>query len=313
VDDCGSNVDAGSVIVSFTSGDPPLSMLDVGGGVWTATWVPVRNTASITVRADAQTLTHALSGTVQVTVQASSNAKAPVVAAGGVLSSGDYTGSPALGLLVSIFGAGLADGSLGINSLPLPGQLGSTQVFLSGVELPLLYVSDSQVNVLVPYDIAVNAAHQLLIQRGSAISVPVATAIFDTQPAILATAGNGAGQGHVYKADANGGQTLADANAPATAGDVLVIYCVGLGAVVPAVNAGDPSPSSPLGAVPVPVTVTIGGQTASSFFAGLTPGFAGLYQINVTVPAGIAPGSQVPVTITVAGKSSGGNIFIAVK
>jgi uncharacterized protein (TIGR03437 family) len=184
---------------------------------------------------------------------------------------------------------------------------------MSGVQLPLLYVSDSQVNVLVPYDIAKNVPHQLVIQRGPVLSIPAATVIFDTQPAILATAGNGIGQGHVYKADANGGQTLADTNSPVTAGDVLVLYCVGLGAVTPAVTAGDPSPASPLSSVPVPVTVTIGGATANSFFAGLTPGFAGLYQINVTVPSGIAAGSQVPVTIAVAGKSSSANVFIAVK
>jgi uncharacterized protein (TIGR03437 family) len=141
------------------------------------------------------------------------------------------------------------------------------------------------------------------------ISVPITTAIFETQPAILSTAGNGIGQGHVYKVDG----TLADTNSPATAGDALVIYCVGLGAVSPTVNAGDPSPTSPLSSVPVPVTVTIGGVSANSFFAGLTPGFAGLYQINVTVPAGIAPGAQVPVTISVAGKSSSANVFLAVK
>ena len=229
--------------------------------------------------------------------------------AAGIVSSGDYTGSPALGLLVSIFGTQLADGSLGNTSLPLPEQLGSTQVFMSGVQLPLLYVSDSQVNVLVPYNIAMNTAHQLLVQRGSAISVPVATAILDTQPAILTTTGNGIGQGDVYK----NGLTLADASAPVTAGDVVVIYCVGLGAVAPTVQAGDPSPSSPLASVLGTVTVTIGGQSTPASFAGLTPGFAGLYQINAAVPAGITPGSQVPITISVAGKSSGGNVFIAVK
>ena len=58
--------------------------------------------------------------------------------------------------------------------------------------VPLLCVSENQVNVLVPYDIAVNAPRQLLVQRGNTISVPVGTAIFDTQPPILTTAGNGA-------------------------------------------------------------------------------------------------------------------------
>ena len=92
-----------------------------------------------------------------------------------------------------------------------------------------------------------------------------------------------------------------------------MIYCGGLGTVSPAVTAGNPAPYSPLSSVPVLVTVTIGGVTTNSFFAGLSPGFAGLYQINATVPSGIAPGNQVPVTIAVAEKSSGANIYIAVK
>lgn len=309
VDNCGNNVDNGTVVVSFTNGDPPLSLIDLGGGIWASTWVPGRAVASTMVRADAQTILPALTGTVQVTVQVATNPNVPVVVKGGIVSSGDYTGSPALGLLVSIFGTQLADGPLGNSSLPLPEQLGTTQVFMSGVQLPLLYVSDSQVNVLVPYNIALNTAHQLLVQRGNAISVPVGTAILDTQPAILTTTGNGIGQGDVYK----GGLTLADATGPVTAGDVVVIYCVGLGAVAPTVQAGDPSPSSPLASVPATVTVTIGGQSTTSSFAGLTPGYAGLYQINAAVPAGVSPGGQVPITISVAGKSSAGNVFIAVK
>jgi uncharacterized protein (TIGR03437 family) len=63
----------------------------------------------------------------------------------------------------------------------------------------------------------------------------------------------------------------------------------------------------------VPVTVTIGGQTAQPSFAGLTPGFAGLYQVNVQIPNGVMPGDQVPVSISVGGKSSPGSIFMAVK
>jgi adhesin/invasin len=63
------------------------------------------------------------------------------------------------------------------------------------------------------------------------------------------------------------------------------------------------APSGPLAQTTTPVTVTIGGQPATVTFAGLAPGFAGLYQINATVPTGIAAGNQ-PVTISVGGKTS---------
>jgi len=218
-----------------------------------------------------------------------------------------------LGLLASIFGTALADGNVANSSLPLPPQLVTTSVSISGVQLPLLYVSDSQVNVFIPYELAVNAPHQLIVQRGNAISVPVPIDIFNAQPAILATAGNGLGQGHIYKVDAQSNQILADAQAPAEVGDVLVIYTVGLGPVTPAVKSGDPASFTSLSMVNAPVGVTIGGQSAVVLFAGLTPGFSGLYQVNAVVPDGVTAGSQVPVLVSVAGSSSSMSIFMAIR
>jgi uncharacterized protein (TIGR03437 family) len=82
-----------------------------------------------------------------------------------------------------------------------------------------------------------------------------------------------------------------------------VIYCTGLGAVTPPVPAGVPAPASPLSEA-TGVSVTIGGVAANASFAGLSPGFAGLYQINAVVPSGVTPGSQVPVVLSVAGQTS---------
>ena len=311
VDDCGGAINTGSVVASFTNGDSPLSLLAIGAGVWSATWAPIHNTSGLVVRADVQS--SSLTGTVQVGGKATVNPKVPAVAAGGVISSGDYAGSPALGLLVSIFGTALADGSQGNTSLPLPSQLGSTSVLVSGVQVPVLYVSDGQVNVLIPYEVATNAPHQLIVQRGNAISVPSPITILDNQPAILATAGNGAGQGHIYKIDAGGNQILAGAASPAKTGDVLVIYTVGLGTVTPAVQSGDPAPFTHLSPADATVTLTIGGQPAQVLFAGLTPGFAGLYQVNAVVPSGVTPGNQVPVSVSAAGRARSGNIFMAVQ
>jgi len=53
-----------------------------------------------------------------------------------------------------------------------------------------------------------------------------------------------------------------------------------------------------------PVGVMIGGQSADVFFAGLAPGFTGLYQVNATVPQDVQPGDQVPVVLTVSGQLS---------
>jgi adhesin/invasin len=58
--------------------------------------------------------------------------------------------------------------------------------------------------------------------------------------------------------------------------------------------------------------VTIGGQTATVTFSGLSPGFAGLYQIDAVVPTGITPANDVPVIVSIAGEISP-TVTIAVK
>ena len=87
---------------------------------------------------------------------------------------------------------------------------------------------------------------------------------------------------------------------PAKAGDAVVIYCAGLGAVV-AEGVAAPVPPARTNSA---ATVTIAGRPAQVLFAGLSPGFAGLYQVNVLVPAGIGANDAAPVIVSVAGQSS---------
>ncbi len=84
-----------------------------------------------------------------------------------------------------------------------------------------------------------------------------------------------------------------------------VVYSTGLGDVSPPIGTGQPAPSTePLARTVNPVTVTIGGVSAQVLYAGLAPGYAGLYQVNALVPAGVSPGNQVPVVLSVAGQNS---------
>ena len=61
---------------------------------------------------------------------------------------------------------------------------------------------------------------------------------------------------------------------------------------------------SPLVTTTNPVRVTIEGVSAQVLFAGLAPGFAGTYQVNIVVPAGLTTNAAAPLVITAAGQSS---------
>jgi uncharacterized protein (TIGR03437 family) len=90
----------------------------------------------------------------------------------------------------------------------------------------------------------------------------------------------------------------------AKAGDTLVVYCTGLGDVSPRAVAGFPAPPSPVSQAIDPVTLTLGGVNVPVIFAGPTPGFTGLYQVNATVPSGIAPSQQAPLVLSQGGRAS---------
>jgi uncharacterized protein (TIGR03437 family) len=82
-------------------------------------------------------------------------------------------------------------------------------------------------------------------------------------------------------------------------GDVIVIYCTGLGQTIPFATTGTAAPASPIETT-AQATVIFGGQvSAQSAFAGLTPGFVGLYQVNVQIPANVPTGTSVTMSLAV--------------
>jgi uncharacterized protein (TIGR03437 family) len=174
------------------------------------------------------------------------------------------------------------------------------------------FAVDGQINAIVPYDVPANTTQQLVVLNGPAISMPEPVVVAGAQPAVFSQNQRGTGAGVVVGVQADGTGFMIDANHPASAGDVLVIYCAGLGAVDPPVAAGSATPLDPLSNTVNTVTVTLGGKAAGVLFAGLTPQYAGLYQVNAIVPAGVTPGDAVPLVVSAAGQDSV-TVTIAVK
>ncbi len=87
---------------------------------------------------------------------------------------------------------------------------------------------------------------------------------------------------------------------PAKKGEAVSIYLTGLGAVTPAVSDGTAGQSSPLSKANETVAVTLENQNAAVSYAGLAPGFPGLYQINATIPAGLVGSGNMGLAVTTA-------------
>jgi trimeric autotransporter adhesin len=306
-DGCGNLVGSGATVGAVLSnGDSSVPMNSIGGGIWQGTWKPLNAAPSVVMHVAAYLQQGDLGVVGAASLSGTVSPPAPTVPTPTVtsvyLASGQGGAPITPGGLITIYGTNLAEPNPQTPSLPFPQQVNGTQVLLGNQPLPFLYVSPGQLNVQVPYTAPVNTQYQLTVQYGNSLSVPQQLVVAPAQPGIFTVNEQGTGQGIIVNQNQ---VTLAQPGTPASIGDTVTIYCTGLGAVSPTVTAGAPAPSAPpLSTTVNTVTVTIGGQAAEVSFSGLTPGFAGLYQINAVVPSGITTGDAVPVVVRVAGQTS---------
>jgi len=214
--------------------------------------------------------------------------------AGGMV---DVTGwqQPSPGSLVSIYGLNFsADQSFLADRFPLPPALGGISILLNGEALPMQAVTPWQVNAQLPQSIPVgNIALQLVVNGAAANSITAETVA--TAPSPFAFSATDPQDGFAYWQAAAfhaGTAVLADAAHPAAAGETLETYGCGLGVTSPQVPGGEPSPASPPAAAVVTPQAQIALAPARVTFAGLVPGLAGIYQVNVVVPDGLSAGLQ---------------------
>jgi uncharacterized protein (TIGR03437 family) len=225
----------------------------------------------------------------------------PLFGGKGTVSSAGFTPGIAPGSLASIFGTGLSSANriVSAQGFPLPTSLVDTSIWFGagpfGGRYPAAILAaanvngQEQINVQVPVldpNVAADANADfstVIVRRGRAMGFA-----FDVKwslsgwPSIFLTPD---GQPVVTHAD----YSLVTAQNPAHAGEAIIIFATGLGPVKPLVPTGVAAPATPLSLTMAPYPVTIGGQNAPVAFDGLAPGFAGLYQVNVIVPA-VAPG-----------------------
>jgi uncharacterized protein (TIGR03437 family) len=219
-----------------------------------------------------------------------------------LVNAGDFTRPVAPGGLVSLFGKQLSPMTLASTDVPLPTVLADSCLTANGVVLPMVFVSPTQINAQLPFQI--NGNTDVVLRTPGGTSDALKITISPAAPAVFrsGTAGPVTDIPTIVRSSNN---NLATASNPIHPNDHITIYLTGMGQTSPEVAPGAAAPSEPLSYAKLPVTVTIGGTSLFVDFAGLAPGMVGVYQINALVPfKGVPTGFDIPLTISQGGAST---------
>ncbi len=293
--------------VSLQVHDQPIS-LSIGGGSSQTLTVPINNLPII-------------KGVVNA---ASFDPKAPLVP----------------GALASVFGTtfGVTDQLSGFPSTDFNG----TSVSFNGTKAPLLAVvaSAGQINLQIPTELPESGPATVKVTTPDGSSTDLTVQMAASAPGVFfLKRRNAAAQfantawipmpddlaqeyGMAGNCRASKPSVTTLCGEPAQPNDYIQIYVTGLGKA--AAN-GDPAKGILGTGVTAPAdgsvlyktvyqpSVTIGGQNAPVLFSGVSPGFAGLYQINVQIPAAAPAGDYVPIVVTMPNGSKDDSTTIAIR
>lgn len=244
-------------------------------------------------------------------------ASAPVVPAASVVNNASFsvgTNPLAPGTIAAIFGSNLDDGtsnafsSFGTNG-ELLSTLGGASVTLNGISAPMFSAFPGQLNVQIPEGLGTSGLATVVVTVGGQSSTPQTVPLGSFSPGIFSTNQKGTGQGAIQIANtstyaAPSGSISGSATQAVKPGEFITIYCTGLGAVTNPPIPGKPASNNPLSHTVTTPKVTIGGENASVSFAGLSPGYVGLYQVNAQIPADASGGSAISVQLSLSGVTS---------
>jgi uncharacterized protein (TIGR03437 family) len=237
-----------------------------------------------------------------------------VVSSGIVDGASTQPGAITPGKIVVLYGDRVGPASVATAQVGGDGRLatnlGGTQVLFDGVAAPLLYSSAGQVAAIVPYEVDGKSGTQIQVKNGSLSTDPLPLPVVPSGPSIFSVNLSGYGPAAVLNQD---GLTVNSSAAPAARGSSISIYATGEGQTTPAGVDGALATGAALPKPKLPVQVWIDGQPATVQYAGAAPGnVAGLFQVNVQIPAGAGTG-DVPIVIQVGDAQSQPGMTISVK
>jgi uncharacterized protein (TIGR03437 family) len=230
------------------------------------------------------------------------------------VSAASFARVAAPGQILAAFGAGMPTNQNFTDvagTLPLPTQLSDVVVHVNGINAPLFFVSSNngsfQINYQLPYETPPGIALVEVFRSGVVIATEFLS-VSDVAPGVFTLSSDGQGQATVLNQNfsVNGSMN------PEVRGNFVIIYATGQGSGLldstmrqPAMPAsGNIAGTSPLFITATDPVVTIGGVPAPVGFSGIAPGFVGLWQLNVQIPANAPTGAAVPLIISSSGQVS---------
>lgn len=249
----------------------------------------------------------------------------PVPTINAVITASAYGGSTTVGpgSWVEIYGSNLASTTRSWSGADFKGNnapttLDGVQVTIGGQNAFVDYVSTTgQINAQLPSNIPTGGNLPVVVTNGSTSSAAFMVAVKSASPALLAPAAFQIGGKQYLAALFSDNATFAlppnaIAGVPsrqAHPGETIVTYGVGFGSVVPDTPAGMIATAQNM--LAAQFQVSIGSTLAQVQYAGLTPGFVGLYQFNIVVPA-VPDNDLTPVTFSLGGAAGTQTLYIAV-
>jgi uncharacterized protein (TIGR03437 family) len=224
------------------------------------------------------------------------------------------SGGVSPGLILTITGSNLGPTTAASMQLTpqgtVPTTLGNVQVTFDGIAAPLLYVSQNQLNLIVPFEVAGRLSTRMQVIHQGVRSTDLELRVNDATPGIFTLNQSGTGAGAIL----NQNGTVNGPNNAEARGNVVVIYATGFGSLAPVPATGSVVPATLN--IPRPlqqVRVRIGGMDAEVTYAGAAPGLvAGAIQVNARVPANASTGNQ-PVQILVGETVTTAQVTVSIR
>jgi uncharacterized protein (TIGR03437 family) len=246
----------------------------------------------------------------------------PSISSGGIVSAGAFGGFTSIsrGSWIELYGSVLGGDTRSwatsdFNGSIAPTSLDGISVTVGGQSAFIDFISPGQVNALVPFTVP-TGPQPVIVTTPAGKSAPSTITVNALEPGLLAPASFVVG-GVSYAVgifadgtyDLPPGGITGVASRRAKPGDVLVLYGVGFGAVTPAIPAGQLVQSS--NSLATTALFSVGGIPATTTYAGLAPGYTGLYQFNLVVP-NVAPNDAAPITFTLGGTAGTQKLYLAI-